>query len=154
MTAGAGVCVVVYKRPDPTFAQMLRFKGYELEDGKPLEIPGPIAAHAVARQPGVSLVSGDLPEYRPLTTPAKVELRRQRELAEDFPRDPAAVLAALPEIPAVLRKVLAEKDAPAAIEAGKADAHLAWVGMWARLGGMDAAAKAAVRRAETLRLRG
>lgn len=133
------------------------YKGMILEAGKTYEVSPVYAGMAAAGLDGVTVVSGEPTPWVRRTGAERAELRRARERAEAFPSDPAKVLDGQPAIPdAVAKKLrsLKEADAVKVLEEGLADACLGVVAVWAQLGGLVDLAKAAVRRAEALRLKG
>jgi hypothetical protein len=125
----------------------------KLEHGKTVEVDDVIAGRIVASwgegtaYPCVRVVSGTPTPYSAISASSRDRIRRDADRIAEFGLDPARALVGLQPVP-----VDAKRATAADIAAGKQDAHLGALAVWAALDGKPDIAKAAARRGEALRL--
>jgi len=125
----------------------------QLKHGETVEVNPDMAGRILAswgtgaQHVCVALVSGEPTPYAPLSATVRDHLRKDADRAANFNLDPARAIVGLPPLSAETKKATA-----AEIEAGKHDAVLGPLAVWASYDGRDGVAKAAARRGEVLRL--
>lgn len=135
-------------------ARVMDFGGVvRLEHGKTVEVDDVLAGQIVASwgegaaYPCVKVVSGTPIAYSAVSASTRDRIRRDSERIAEFSLDPARALLGLQPLADAAKKATADD-----IKAGKVDAHLGALAVWAQLDGRADIAKAAARRGEALRL--
>lgn len=145
-------CTLVYDGSSQPahLSQVFRFKGVSFDHGKEVSVSPELAGHLVATcEKGAFTVKDGIPAtWTPGTASAKLAVRKAASNAKAFHQDPAGALANVATLSADMLKATV-----ADIDAGKMDASLGDLAVWAKLGGKVEIANAAARRAESLRLK-
>lgn len=138
----------------PHLAAGMDFDGVvKFVHGETVTVTDDVAGRAIAswgpraQHPCVEVVSGTPREHVVMSTAGREGLLREAERIETFGLDPARALAGVPVVSAE-----AKKATPAEVEAGKHDATVGALALWAALDGKADLAAACVRRGEHLRL--
>ena len=141
-------------RMPPHLAAGMDFDGVvRFEHGKTVSVTDDVAGRAIASWgpgtsfPCVEVVSGTPRDHVAMSGAGRTAMLREAERIETFGLDPARALAGVPSLGAD-----AKKATVADVTAGKHDAALGALALWAQLDGKADLAAACVRRGEHLRL--
>jgi len=143
-------CQVAYdgsKMPEHLSKGMV-FESARLVHGETTEVDDVLAGAMIANYPeAIRVVSGAPVPWVRTTGATRREVLLEAERVQAFGLDPARALTGVPSLTTEQKKATRPE-----IEAGKHDAHLGPLAMWAQLDGKTDISAACVRRAEALRL--
>ncbi len=135
--------------------KIIRLKGEEYITGEEKRIDAERAGMLLRSAPPgtVQILEGAPVHAAVLPLSAKEAARKEREHRARFPVDPVAALSEVSPLPeAVLKGIQGKFDVVAAfLDSGEADAFLASVALYCRLGGKEKIAELAARRAEAIK---